>query len=132
MSSLLISIISIALSAALAAAALFYFQGSFGAWNDQAQLSKYLQDVQQVKGALNMYRLDHQRSPVSLDELVDGTYLKAVPVGGWQFSGVYYVSTPQAAVPDSLCLTFNKRLNIHTVPQCNDPAYAQIEVCCKG
>jgi hypothetical protein len=80
MFSLIITIIAIALVAAIALATLYYGGVIFNHGADAAAASKLLAQAQQVMGAMELYNADTGAYPATLDDLVTGHYLKAVPV----------------------------------------------------
>jgi hypothetical protein len=126
MFSLVITIISIALVAALALATLYYGGTAFNKGSSEAQTTQLLTEAQQVRGAVELYRADTGAAPVDIDALVTASYLKQVPTG-WTFIEGAAV---QAASSEDVCLTANRRLGINLVPTCSDPAYANVAVCC--
>lgn len=88
MFSLIITIISIALVAALALATIYYGGTTFNRGAAAATASKLLNQSQQILGADRLYRADHEGAmPNSMQDLIDGGYLKAVPTA--QSSGKF-------------------------------------------
>lgn len=79
MFSLLISIISIALVAALALATLYYGGSSFNQGRAKAEASRLLNEQQQLLGAAELFRARTGQWPANLTQLVDGGYLKSIP-----------------------------------------------------
>lgn len=79
MFSLIITIISIALVAALALATLYYGGSSFNKGAASAKATEILNQAQQLKGAMAVYRADHGKWATNLDELVAKGYLKSIP-----------------------------------------------------
>ena len=88
MFSLIITIISIALVAALALATLYYGSDAFNRGSQDAQASKLLVQGQQITGALTLYQVDHGSLPNTNDlsfltqvsPVTGKVYLKTVPV----------------------------------------------------
>lgn len=97
MFSLIITIISIALVAALALATLYYGGQSFTKSDVQAQAAKVHVQAQQVLGAAELYRADHGRWPMSLETLTQPdeqgrVYLKAIPSGVTEIQAANFVT----------------------------------------
>lgn len=81
MFSLVITVISIALVAALAIATLYFGGSAFDKGKSRAEASKILLQGQQLIGAADLFYNDNRRWPETLDELTfEGKYLKQVPV----------------------------------------------------
>jgi type II secretory pathway pseudopilin PulG len=80
MFSLIITIISIALVAALALATLYYGGSSWTRGNAAASAATLTNQGQQIRGAMELYYSKNSAYPASLDELVTGEYLKTVPI----------------------------------------------------
>lgn len=80
MFSLIITIIAIALVAALALATIYYGGSAFNKGASSANAAKLLNQSQQILGADRLYRADHEGAmPPNMQALVDGGYLKAIP-----------------------------------------------------
>lgn len=79
MFSLIITIISIALVAALALATLYYGGSSFNKGDAQSRATQVVVQGQQLLAAADLFYADNQRWPASMDELVEKSYLKQVP-----------------------------------------------------
>lgn len=80
MFSLIITIVSIALVAALALATLYYGGKAFEQSTAEAQASKIVNQGQQLLGAAELYYAEKGQWPDTLDDLVSSNYLKKVPV----------------------------------------------------
>jgi hypothetical protein len=80
MFSLIITLISIALVAALALATLYYGGASWTRGAASANAATLASQGQQLLAALTLYYAGHSAYPATLDELVTGEYLKTVPV----------------------------------------------------
>lgn len=132
MFSLIITIISVALVAALALATL-YFGGQFV--NDgqaRATMTKIVQEGNQVVGALELYKTDHGSFPSGTSEeiaaeLVSKEYLRQVPSGEWEFRNDFAVRTDLTA---EACLSVNQKLGVNEVPSCSSTDFAGKTVCC--
>lgn len=79
MFSIIITIIAIALVAALALATLYYGGDSFNKGGSAARASQIVAQGQQVLGAAELFRADRGRWPHSMEEMVSLNYLKGVP-----------------------------------------------------
>lgn len=98
MFSLIITLLSIALVAALALATLYYGGTSWGTGGDASRAAQILTQGQQVLGAADTFRVEHGRWPNSMEELVTMKYLKEVPAIEVQVAGAgKFVNEAQAA-----------------------------------
>ena len=80
MFSLIITIISIALVAALALATIYYGGSAFNKGAASANASKMMNQSQQILAADRLYRVDHEgQMPPDMETLVTGGYLKSIP-----------------------------------------------------
>lgn len=80
MFSLIITIISIALVAALALATIYYGGSAFNKGAASANASKMMNQSQQILAADRLYRVDHEgQMPPDMGTLVTGGYLKSIP-----------------------------------------------------
>lgn len=80
MFSLIITIISIALVAALALATLYYGGAAFTRGHADAQAAKVRNQSQQLLGANELFKVNHGRYALNVAELVSADYLKSAPV----------------------------------------------------
>jgi hypothetical protein len=80
MFSLIITIISIALVAALALATLYYGGKAFNKGSASADATKLHVQAQQLQGAAELYKVDTGAYPLTLQAMLDGKYLTSVPV----------------------------------------------------
>lgn len=91
MFSLIITIISIALVAALALATLYFGGDAFNQGSAKAAAATVVNQAQQINGANTLYYLDNQAYATNVDtQLVDGDYLASEPNPG-NISGSDYV-----------------------------------------
>lgn len=79
MFSLIITIISVALVAALALATLYYGGEAFNRGRAQAQVAKVKNQAQQLLAASVLYKLNHGRYPLAVADMVP-EYLETIPV----------------------------------------------------
>lgn len=82
MFSLIITIISIALIAALAAATIYYGGDAFSKGTLKADASTLINQGQQVAGAMTLYSVDKSQDAADVTALVTDGYLQANP-GSW-------------------------------------------------
>lgn len=104
MFSLIITIISIALVAALTLATLYYGSDAFNQGAASARASQKLSETQQLMGAAELFYANRGSWPASLQVMVDERYLKSVPTGNVAlvgkegapsaFSAAYAQTTP--------------------------------------
>lgn len=133
MFSLLITIIAIALVAALALATIYYSNVYAGTSIAKTQATRALQEGNQIVGAFALYRADFEGAlPTGTSdeikaELVSKNYLTSIPSGEWVFRNDYAVRTD---MDEAACLNVNKSIGINTVPLCSDAAYAGKSFCC--
>lgn len=92
MFSLVITVISIALVAALMLAVLYYGGGAMQKGVALTRATEHLNQSTQVLAAMDLFKVDHGRYPLTMQELVDNKYLKAIP-------SVYAEVTPSLASP---------------------------------
>ena len=81
MFSLIITIISIALVAAIAVATLYYGGSTMSQGTVKAQAAQYVTEGQQIEGAVTLFYSDNIRYPTDLNELVLDGYLNTIPDG---------------------------------------------------
>lgn len=80
MFSLIITIISVVLVAALAVATIYYGGIGFNKSGMSAQVARRISEAQQIKGAAALFKVEHQDSPTfTLEDLVNNNYLSAAP-----------------------------------------------------
>lgn len=132
MFSLIITIIAVALVAALALATLYYGGEFVTDGQARANMTKIVQEGNQVVGALELYKADFGSFPTGTSEeiataLVSNEYLRQIPSGEWEFRNDYAVRTDLTA---DACLAINQKVGVNTVPECSDTAYEGRTVCC--
>lgn len=133
MFSLIVTIIAIVLVAALALATLYYGTTYAKDGLTRAQTSRAIQEGNQVLGAVELYKRDHETAlPTGTNEqiqaaLIDKGYLRAWPDGTWEFRNDQAVRTD---LSEETCLSVNQRLGINTVPLCTDEGYENLRFCC--
>ncbi len=104
MFSLIITIISIALVAALALATLYYGGSSWTRGNAASNAATVTNQGQQIRGAMELYYADHSAYPASLQDLVTGDYLKTIPVPPAMLAFETGLVTPALAAGDTWTL----------------------------
>lgn len=125
MFSLLVSIISIALVAALALATLYFGGAAFSKGADDAEAARMMAEGEQVASAALLFYVEKGYKAANVQELVP-EYLSSAPAGWDSTENLAWASE----VPQNLCEAYNRKLGVNTTPSCSDPAYAGIEVCC--
>lgn len=93
MFSLIITIISIALVAALALATLYFGGDAFNQGSAKAAASTVVNQAQQINGANTLHYLDVQSYATDVQDLVDGDYLASAPNPGTISSSDYAIDT---------------------------------------
>ena len=134
MFSMIITIISIALVAALALATLYYGAQYYNDGQAKASATKTLQQGNQITGALELYKADKGALPTGTSDdiknaLLSNQYLTSWPAEAWQMRGDYVV---RSDLDEKACLMVNKSFKIDTIPTCDDPAFTGRSYCCKS
>ncbi|MDO8416272.1 MAG: hypothetical protein Q7S87_08690 [Agitococcus sp.] len=132
MFSLIITIISIALVAALALATIFYGTKMYQDGRAQSNTVRAIQEGSQLSASMELYKADHGSLLVGTtaeiqSALVSQNYLKAWPTTGWEFQNDYAV---QPNLSLEACTAINTKLGISSVPTCGDPAFVGKSFCC--
>jgi type II secretory pathway pseudopilin PulG len=129
MFSLIITIISIALVAALAVATIYYGGDVFKKNGTKAKAVKVVNAGQQINGAIEVYKAQKGTVPATLDDLVTANVLKSIPAGDWAMADDYVVAT---GIDELQCLEANRQLGrtSTTVPACDDPTIQGVTACC--
>jgi hypothetical protein len=96
MFSLIITIISIALVAALALATLYFGGDAFNQGSAKAAAATVVNQASQISGANTLHFLDNQAYAADVTALVDGKYLQSAPNPG-SISGSDYAITAAAS-----------------------------------
>jgi hypothetical protein len=97
MFSLIITIISIALVAALAIATLYYGGSAFTEGNTRATASAIVNQAQQIGGAATLYSVQNAMHPADVDAL-EGAYLSSLPTPPAGTTGPWALYTTTTAV----------------------------------
>lgn len=115
MFSLVLTLVAIALAAALALATLYYGGSSFSKGSEQANASQLINTGQQIAGALQLRDADLrvQGEPTS-SAMPDSRYLRTVPTG-WSVeceSGVCQVRKSLSLADTAVCRAVNKHAGL--------------------
>jgi len=87
MFSLIITIISIALVAALAITAIYYMGDTTDNAGAESKAAEVMNSAAQLQGAITYYKNENVgTSPAAMQDLVDQGYLRSIPNGEWSFS----------------------------------------------
>lgn len=134
MFSLIVTIIAVALVAALALATIYFGGQAFNIGGDRAIATRTVNEGNQVAGALELYRVDNGAYPTGASQdianaLVTGNYLAGMPEGAtWEFRNDYAVRTDLTM---EQCERVNTGLGIaNPPPSCSDPAFSGMTLCC--
>jgi hypothetical protein len=120
MFSLIITIISIALVAALALATIYYGGDAFTKGGDAAKASQLINEGQQLQGANTLRKVDTGGTQATVVADLVPNYLAQAPAG-WEVAG----STFEVAVPSmAVCNEVNAKANIAAVTETDDTATA--------
>lgn len=114
MFSLIITIISIALVAALALATLYYGGSAFNRGSEGAAAARLINEGQQINGAVAIMRADSASTGAAVATdllgLQTGLYLAQVPAG-WTADAGMTVAT-SGDVSDKVCIEVEKRAGV--------------------
>ena len=128
MFSLIITIISIALVAALAVATLYYGGEAFTKNDTKAKALKVVNGGAQINGAVELYKAQKGQVPATLDELVDAKLLKSIPEGTWALGDDYIVAS---GLSELQCKEANRQLGFTgPIPACDTPDVTGKTACC--
>lgn len=118
MFSLIITIIAIALTAALAVATLYYGGTSFTNASLRARVAKDLEQMTTIAGANTVYTNSTGGIPApDLDALITSNFLSSNPQGRWSSEA----GATFAPLTDTKeCLAVNASLGIQGIPACSD------------
>lgn len=133
MFSMIITIIAIALVAALAMATIFYGSSYYKDGQARAAATKTLAQGNQITGALELYKADKGGLPTGTSDdikqaLLTNNYLRTWPADAWQLRDDYVV---RSDLDETACKMVNASLKIDVIPTCDDPAYAGKSYCCQ-
>jgi type II secretory pathway pseudopilin PulG len=130
MFSLILTIIAIALVVVLSLAAMYYGGIAVSSSSQKALATQLISETQQIQSAVSLFKVDHDRLPLTGSELTaDGKYMQAMPKG-WEDATAVFKTTGPHGISETTCLDFNKQKNIPFVPNCSDEAYRRLVVCC--
>lgn len=133
MFSLIMTIIAIALVAALALALLYYGKDLATDGAARAAVTRTIQEGNQLVGAFELYKADNGSLPTGTQEeiktlLLNGGYLTAWPDASWELRNDYAVRTDLTLEG---CKVINARLGVTgEPPSCSDAAYSDRSICC--
>lgn len=135
MFSLIIIVISVALVALLAVATLFWGGDGFLSANAEAEAARYINESQQISGAIRIYQADNNGSlPGDIESDLVGFYLKSLPKAGedWDIANNAIVKT---VLNSEVCEQVNKKagwvnpnfgidpdVGKHEPVECGDPS----------
>ncbi len=134
MFSLIVTLIAVALVVILAATAIYFGSNAWQQGAAKANAAKLVAESQQLVGAINLYRTEHEgQAPSSMSNLTDnGTYLSAVPLTFQWVGNFDYFQTEGNAIDADTCLAFNRAMGVPVIPLCNEPAYQNMLICCSS
>ena len=117
MFSLIISIISIALVAALALASIYYGGEAFNKGTSDADASTIINQGQQLQAAMTVANVDRNAAVTSIATLTDQNYLQEIPAfEGVEWAEINAVGDPYAVVAvvlkDDVCDAINAKAGL--------------------
>ena len=141
MFNLIISVIAIGLTVALAAATAFYGGSLFTNSNERVVATKYISEAQQLKGALDLYATEHSGEyPAALNDLVTTKYLKSADILETVQNNAQWTTVTDAAIrivaEENVCNSINEQLGLKSgvfasgVPACADVPAGTGAHCC--
>lgn len=132
MFALIITIIGIALAAAITAA-FIYFGGDYSEESNRAIDHATVINVGgQIAGAMEIHKAETGDFPEGTSDeirkaLISKHYLTSVPEVDWKFENDFVV---RENLTETTCLEINKKIGINSVPACTDETYANRTLCC--
>lgn len=128
MFSIILTILGIVLVGVLTLASIYFLGDRTEEARREADVARMINNSHQVRGALEMFTVDHPGQALTSIESLTPNYLREVPAGNWSLN-------PQGVVApidtEASCKAFNKRTGIGDIaPTCDDPAYEKLVVCC--
>lgn len=134
MFSLIITVISIALVAALALATIYYGGDAFENGGAEAQVATLQNEGAQIRAAMEAYKVNEGGLPTGTQDeikaqLISRGYLKTFPTGTADWTLVNDFAVVQG-LPDARCEAINAKYGITGIPACDDPAIGGRTVCC--
>lgn len=132
MFSLIITIIAIALVAALALATIFYGDDIAGTAGAKSKITKALQEGNQIVGAIELYKADKGSLPSGSNEqiqqsLLSEGYLTAWPDTAWELRNDYAIIS---GMTESICLKLNQSKGVNEIPSCSAEGFESRSICC--
>lgn len=128
MFSLIITIISIALVIALAAATMYYISGSTKNHVNSAEASRLINESTQVKASVTLYETENGAAPVEFTDLKDKGYLRAgLDEYSWRVRDGLAITPVES---EDVCNLVNERLGVTEIPSCDDDNISKKVVCC--
>lgn len=132
MFSMIITIVSIALVAILAAACLYYGASYVSDGKTRTAVTRALQEGNQIVGAFELYRADQGKMPEGTaekiqEDLVTKEYLSSWPGSAWKLQTDFAVRDD---LDDKQCLAVNKRMGIEGIPACDTAGITDKTFCC--
>lgn len=130
MTSLIVTIISILLVGILAGTTLYYASRTVDEASPKVVATRQLNELNQVKAAIDVYRVDNQAFPEDVQALLDSDYLKSRPDELIFFERDRLVLVAQH---EAACLAYNKTFDVEVIPLCSDPIMADFSsagLCC--
>lgn len=109
---LIVSIIAVALVAALAGASIFYGGDAFSSGTSKAQATALINEGQQLNGAATLYRVDFGQDITDLTDLTSQNYIGQVPPAtesaDWAFDSASELFYLDATVGEEVCDKVNE------------------------
>lgn len=129
MFSLIVTVVAVALVAALGLATFYYGGTAFKDHSTKAKAAQVVMEGQQISAAVDLYRAKNNALPPTLDTLtLNGEYLSSRPNSSWSFS-TDYVVYPMSDI--EACKKANKvlGLDLADIPLCS--AVTGKTICCQ-
>lgn len=138
MFNLIVSVISIALLAALAIASVFYGGEAFTNSSEKANVTTIVNQAQQIAGAAALYRTENGYNPpvgvIDSSHALVGKYLAQVPVGSRVTDDEWELLDPNASGdPQTIQILFSTGLDDTTKTSiCNEVIRQKVGQCLSG
>lgn len=135
MMQLIITIIALALAAALAVVAFFYGGDIFSNSTVRGEAAKTVNEITQIDSALQYYRASNAGEPADVSDLVSGNYINADVFSQASGDGLWTATSPASSLlvrpvtSVEACHMINEDLGVDTLytgsapPACGDAAW---------
>ncbi len=126
---IIIAIIAVVVTVALAVAAIYYGGSEFSDSEARSQAATYQAQADQISGAILLYENANSGAvPPSISALAP-EYLDNIPPGNWTVNGSFVT---QAGISANSCAAADSSVGITSVPSCSESNLAPTTPCCSN